>query len=34
MLDLDDLRAIPGLALGPRRKLHEAITELRDVGVT
>ena len=34
MLDLDDLRAIPGLALGPRRKLHEAITELRDGGVT
>ena len=33
MLNLDDLRAIPGLALGPRRKLHEAITELRD-GVT
>ena len=34
MLNLDDLRAIPGLALGPRRKLHEAITELRDGGVT
>ena len=34
MLNLDDLRAIPGLALGPRRKLHETITELRDGGVT
>ena len=34
MLNLDDLRAIPGLALGPRRKLHEAIAELRDGGVT
>ena len=30
----ETLRAIPGLALGPRRKLHEAITELRDGGVT
>ena len=29
MLNLDDLRAIPGLALGPRRKLHEALRARR-----